>query len=56
MVEAVGKVVSSLNAKASLASESPMVFGTATKEPACAALNQVAFPVFMQDALRVDAP
>ena len=31
-------------------------FGTATKEPACAALNQVAFPVFMDDALRVDAP
>ena len=31
-------------------------FGTATKEPTFAALNQVAFPVFMDDALRVDAP
>ena len=31
-------------------------FGMATKEPAFAALNQVAFPVCMDDALRVDAP
>ena len=56
MVEAVGNVVSYLNAKASLASESLMVFGTATKEPAFAALNQVAFAVCMEDALLVDAP
>ena len=72
MVEAVGKVVNSVNAKASLASESLIVasctlalhcnkqtsvfFGTPTKEPTFAALNQVAVPVFMEDALRVDAP
>ena len=30
--------------------------GTATQEPAFAALNQVVLPVFMDGALRVDAP
>ena len=32
------------------------LFDTAAKEPTFAALNQVAFAVFMDDALRVDAP